>query len=52
MMFQMFKNVLIEQNKAFIKDLAKTFYKNEEEMMKKYLKPEYYLPMIAKSKRS
>lgn len=50
-MFQIFKNILIEQNKEFIKDLAKQFHKKEDELLKKYLKPDYYLPMISKSKK-
>ena len=46
--FQAIKNIIIEQNKVFITDLAKRFKKNPEEMCKKYIKPEYYLPIYEK----
>ena len=44
--FQAIKNVIIAQNQTFIRDLARKFHKNPDELCKKYNKPEYYLPMV------
>lgn len=44
--FQLFKDIIIAQNKAFLRDLALKFNRNPEDFTRKYLKPEYYLPII------
>lgn len=44
--FQMFKNIIIEQNKILIKKIALETGIDEEELLKKYLQPAYYLPII------
>jgi hypothetical protein len=46
--FNLFKNIIIEQNKEFLKNIAKNLNINEEELLQTYLKPEYYLPVIEK----
>lgn len=46
--FQVFKNIIIAQNEIFIKDIAKRFKKDPEDLCKKYIKPEYYLPVVTK----
>jgi len=44
--FQAIKNIIIAQNKVFIKDIAKKFKKDPEELIKKYITPDNYLPII------
>lgn len=48
LVFDIFKNIIIKQNKALISRIAKDFKKNEQELLSMYLKPEYYLPIIQK----
>lgn len=47
--FQIFKNIIIEQNKVLIKKIAVETGVDEEELLEKYLQPAYYLPIITKS---
>lgn len=47
--FSIIKNVIIEENKVMIKKIAQIIGKSEEELLKKYIKPEYYLPIIQRS---
>ncbi len=49
MMFQVLKNVIIKENKALLKIIAKHHNLNYEDLEKKYLKPEYYLPLVVKN---
>ena len=49
MTFQLIKNVIIEQNKVFLIDLANKFKLDPDVLMKTYIKPEYYLPIIVHS---
>ena len=44
--FQLFKNIIISQNEIFLKDLAKKFNKNPDDLIKKYIRQDYYLPII------
>lgn len=44
--FEMIKNILIEQNKHLLKQIAKDFERSENNLLKRYLKPEYYLPIV------
>jgi len=46
MIFGMIKNVIIEQNKLFLKDLCQRFKLDEDYIMRKYLTPDYYLPIV------
>ena len=48
MMFGVLKNIIIEENKALFKTLAKEHKLNYVDLEKKYLKPEYYLPLVLK----
>ncbi len=50
--FQLFKQIIIKQNQEFIEDLAKTFKRDSEELKEKYIKPEYYLPILIRSKKT
>jgi hypothetical protein len=50
LIFDIFKTIIIEQNKLLLKEVAKKFELDYDELMKKYIKPEYYLPVIEKSK--
>jgi hypothetical protein len=45
-MFQIIKNIIIQENKVLLQRIAKKYKKNEEDFIKQYLKPEYYLPVI------
>ena len=44
--FQMFKYITIAQNRALIKQIAADFGMNESRLLERYLKQEYYLPII------
>lgn len=44
--FQLIKNLIIEQNKILLQQIAKSHNLDLEELIAKYLKPEYYLPYI------
>ena len=46
--FDFFKNIIIEQNKEFLVKVAKKIKVPEQELLETYLKPEYYLPVIEK----
>jgi hypothetical protein len=47
--FDMLSNIIKAQNKALIKQIAKDFIRDESRLMKRYLKPEYYLPVVIKT---
>ena len=51
MTFSMIKTIIMKQNEAFIRDLAKKFNKDPEDMVKKYLHPSYYLPILERTKK-
>jgi hypothetical protein len=42
----MIKNIIKSQNEKLLKDIAVHIGKDESYMIEKYLKPEYYLPII------
>ena len=44
--FQVIKNVMMHQNEAFVRDLAVKFKKDPDELVAKYIRPEYYLPIV------
>jgi iron uptake system EfeUOB component EfeO/EfeM len=48
MTFDVFKNIIIEENKKLIKQIAITFNKDEQYLLDKYITPTYYLPIISK----
>jgi hypothetical protein len=51
MMFQVLKNVIIEENKELLKIIARHHNLNYVDLEKKYLKPEYYLPLVVKDEQ-
>lgn len=52
MIFDIFKTVIIEQNKVMLKDVAKQFDLDYDTLVEKYVKPEYYLPVIINSTKT
>lgn len=48
MTIELIKNIIIEQNKLLLKEVAKEADVDEKELIEKYIKPEYYLPIIIK----
>jgi hypothetical protein len=44
--FGVIKNVLIEQNKQLLKIVAEKHNLDYEELVEKYITPQYYLPVI------
>lgn len=46
MVFDVFKTIIIEQNKVLLKEIAEKFNLDYDELLIKYIKPEYYLPVI------
>lgn len=49
MIFDIFKTVIIEQNKVLLKEIAIKFDLDYDTMIEKYIKPEYYLPILMKT---
>lgn len=49
MIFDIFKNIIIEQNKELFKEIAKINIISEKKLLEIYLKPEFYLPIVIKS---
>lgn len=47
--FDIFKNIIIEQNKILLKEVAKVTGKDEQILLNKYIKPDFYLPIIVKT---
>lgn len=50
LIFDIFKSVIIEQNKLLLKEVSLRFGLDYQELLDKYIKPEYYLPVIDRSK--
>lgn len=50
LIFDIFKTIIIEQNKLLLKEISVKFELDYEELLQKYIKPEYYLPVIEKTK--
>lgn len=46
--FNVIKNIIIEQNKVLLKRLADELNLDYEELIEKYLKPDFYLPVVSK----
>lgn len=47
--FQTIKQVIIKQNEVFLRDLARRFKRDPDDFCKKYIKPEYYLPVLERA---
>jgi len=46
--FDLFKKIIIEQNKVLLKKVSETTGLDEKRLLETYIKPEYYLPVITK----
>lgn len=46
MIFDIFKNIIIEQNKILLKQIAEKHNLEYEYLLEKYIVPQYYLPVI------
>lgn len=51
MMFDIITNVIIEQNKQLLKLISKTYHKSYLELEEKYIRQEYYLPLVKQDVR-
>lgn len=51
MMFQVLKDIIIAENKELFKIIARHHNLNYDDLEKKYLKPEYYLPLVVKDEQ-
>lgn len=47
--YEMVKNVIKNQNRQLIERIAEDFGRNKERLLQRYLKPEYYLPIVEKN---
>lgn len=47
--FQLFKGMIIHQNKKFLKEVSNISGLDYNDLLEKYLRPEYYLPYITKT---
>lgn len=52
MTFALFKNIIIEQNKVLLKQLSKASGLDEKMLLDKYMKPDYYLPVVLESEKT
>ena len=50
MVFNIFKNIIIEQNKTLLKMIADKYDLEYEDLLKKYITRDNYLPVIASNK--
>jgi hypothetical protein len=48
LVFEMFKTIIIEQNKVLLKKVANDNNISGEHMLQTYLQPAYYLPVLLK----
>lgn len=48
--FELFKNVIMKQNEKLLECIARDFKKHEHALRERYLKPDYYLPIICPTK--
>ncbi len=44
--FRIFINIIVKQNKELLKNISKEFNIDLEYLEQKYIKPNYYLPLI------
>ena len=47
--FNVFKTLIIEQNIVFLKKISQETGLSEDLLRQKYLKPDYYLPIVEKT---
>lgn len=46
LMFQAIKQVIIEENKHLLKLIARKYKRDYATLEEKYIRPEYYLPLV------
>jgi hypothetical protein len=46
--FSMLKNIIIAENKELFRKISEKYKIDYNELAEKYLKPEYYLPLVTK----
>lgn len=51
MIFDIFKNIIIEQNKLLLKTIAEKHNLDYDYLLEKYIAPQYYLPVILSTKK-
>jgi transcription initiation factor IIE alpha subunit len=51
MIFSVFKNIIIEQNKVLLKIIADKYDLDYEELLKKYITPDNYLPVVVETNK-
>ena len=44
--FGVIKNVIVEQNKQLLKIIAEKYKLDYDELVNKYITPQYYLPVV------
>lgn len=49
--FDIFKNIIIEQNKDLLKRVSEVTGIDEDYLLETYIKPAYYLPVVTKSQQ-
>jgi hypothetical protein len=49
MVFDVFKNIIIEQNKQLLKIIADKYDLEYDDLLQKYMTPDNYLPVITKT---
>ena len=49
MSFGIIKNIIMSQNHLFLKQISKETGLDEDYLKEKYIKPDYYLPIIQKT---
>lgn len=50
--FLVMKNIIIAQNEIFLRDLAKRFKKDPDLFVKRYIRPDLYLPVVKWNNKS
>lgn len=48
--FQLIKHIIVAENKALLEIVSRTYGIPLPSLTEKYLRPEYYLPLVAKDK--
>lgn len=51
-MLDIITRMIIEENKELLKIIASKYQKNYKELEEKYIRPEYYLPLVRKCTKS
>jgi hypothetical protein len=52
LVFNIFKNIICEQNKVLLKAIADKYDLDYDDLARKYLTPDHYLPVIVSPKKA